>query len=106
LRDLGVLAVEVISADVLLKSAVFLLVWYLLIWSLLRWSTRARVDRLLARWKRADSPDDQLNLTTQSLAWLEALLDPIRRSRITAEDLANRVQALTTELAEESRSAA
>ena len=35
-RDIAVLAVEVISAESLLRNAVFLIFWYLLIWSLLR----------------------------------------------------------------------
>jgi hypothetical protein len=105
-RDAGILAVEVLSADSLLKNAVFLIIWYLLIWSLLRWSTRRRVDRLLSRWKRADHPDDSLNLTTTALTWIDELLSPIHQKRETTERLAKKVAELAAELNSEERTAA
>ncbi len=77
-RDIGILVVEVISAQSLLQNAIFLIIWYLLIWSLLRWGTRRRVDRLLMRWRSAEYADDSLNLTTRTLAWIDGLLEPIR----------------------------
>jgi hypothetical protein len=105
-RDLGILVVQVMSAESLLKSAAFLLVWYLLIWSLLRWSTRVRVERLMGRWKSADGVEDSLNLTTRGMGWMDELLEPVHRSRATAEDLAGRVEGMRKEVGEESRSAA
>jgi hypothetical protein len=98
-RDIGILAVEVISAESLLHNAIFLIIWYLLIWSLLRWGTRSRVDRLLIRWRSAAYADDSLNLTTRTLAWIDELLEPIRTARQTTDDLARRVEELRSELA-------
>jgi hypothetical protein len=98
-RDIGILAVEVISAESLLHNAIFLVIWYLLIWSLLRWGTRSRVDRLLIRWRSAAYADDSLNLTTRTLAWIDELLEPIRAARQTTDDLARRVEELRSELA-------
>jgi hypothetical protein len=105
-KDVGILAVQVFSAASLLQNAVFLLIWYLLIWSLLRWSTRSRVDRLLARWKKSAAADDSLNLTGKTLAWIDALLEPIRRKRSAMEDLAKRVEDLRAELRDDMRDAA
>jgi hypothetical protein len=98
-RDIGILAVEVISAESLLHNAIFLIIWYLLIWSLLRWGTRSRVDRLLTRWTNAAYAEDSLNLTTRTLAWIDELLEPIRAARQTTDDLARRIEELRSELA-------
>jgi hypothetical protein len=105
-RDVGILAVEVISAESLLRNAVFLLIWYLLIWALLRWGTRRRVDRLLMRWRSAEYADDSLNLTTRTLAWIGGLLEPIRTARQTTEDIARRVAELRSAIGEQSKNAA
>ena len=99
-RDLGILVVQVMSAESLLKSAAFLIVWYLLIWSLLRWSTRSKVERLMSKWKRADGAEDSLNLTTRGMGWMEELLEPVHRARETAGGLAVRVEALRREVGE------
>jgi GTPase Era involved in 16S rRNA processing len=104
-RDVGILAVEVLSADSLLKNAVFLIIWYLLIWSLLRWSTRRRVDRLLKSWQSGKS-DDSLNITTRVLNWIDNLLEPIHRARELTEDLAHRAKAMETDLDGNRRDAA
>jgi hypothetical protein len=105
-RDVGILAVEVISAESLLRNAIFLIIWYLLIWSLLRWETRRRVDRLLMRWRSAEYADDSLNLTTRTLAWIDELLEPIIAARQTTEDLAQRVEELRSAVGEQSKNAA
>jgi hypothetical protein len=105
-RDVGILAVEVISAESLLRNAVFLLIWYLLIWALLRWGTRRRVDWLLMRWRSAEYADDSLNLTTRTLAWIGGLLEPIRTARQTTEDIARRVAELRSAIGEQSKNAA
>jgi hypothetical protein len=105
-RDLGILAVEVFSAQSLLLNGVFLLLWYLLIGSLLKWSTRRRVDRLLSRWKSAEYADPSLNLSTTALQWMDDLLKPIRNSRETMERLSQRVAELEAELREDAKSAA
>ncbi|HEY1921251.1 MAG TPA: hypothetical protein VGG44_00680 [Tepidisphaeraceae bacterium] len=105
-RDIGILAVEVISAESLLRNTVFLIVWYLLIWSLLRWGTRRRVDKLLIRWRSAAYADDSLNLTTRTLAWIDELLEPIRATRQTTDDLARRVEELRASIGEQSKNAA
>lgn len=104
-RDVGILVVEVISAESLLRNAIFLIIWYLLIWSLLRWGTKHRVERFLTRWKSVDDADDSLNLTTRSLAWIDELLEPIHDARQTAEDLARRVEELRGELAAQKNAA-
>jgi hypothetical protein len=95
-----------LSTTSLLSSAVFLILWYLLLWSMLRWDTRRRVDRLLSRWKTAEQPDSSLNLTMRTLEWIDELLEPVRQQRETAEQLAQRVEALRGELGEEAKSAA
>jgi hypothetical protein len=105
-RDAGILVVQVISAESLLKNAVFLIIWYLLIWSLLRWGTRRRVDKLLTRWRSAEYADDSLNLTTCTLAWIDELLEPIRTARQTTDDLAQRVEELRGELVKQAKNAA
>jgi hypothetical protein len=98
MRDLGVMAVEVISAESLLKSAAFLIIWYLLIWSLLRWSTKVKVERLMGKWKAAGDGEDLLNLTTRGLKWIEELVEPVQRARETAQDLAGRVAEMKKEI--------
>jgi hypothetical protein len=104
-RNIAILVVSVLSTTSLLSSAVFLILWYLLLWSMLRWDTRRRVDRLLSRWKTADQPDSSLNLTMRTLEWIDELLEPVRQQRETAEQLAQRVEALRGELGEEAKSA-
>ncbi len=105
-RDAAILAVQVISAESLLRNAMFLIIWYLLIWSLLRWGTRRRVDKLLMRWRSAEYADESLNLTTRTLAWIDDLLEPIQAARQTTGDLARRVEELRSAVGEQSKNAA
>jgi hypothetical protein len=95
--DVGMLLVEIFSAQSLLQNAVFLLLWYLLIWALLRWDTRRRVDRLLKKWKSVERTDPGLSLAACALGWLDDLLDPIRAALRIVEDLADRIAELRKE---------
>jgi GTPase Era involved in 16S rRNA processing len=104
--DIGLLLVQIMSAEFLLKSLGFLALWYLLLWALIRWDTRRRVDRLLARWKTAKQPDPSLNLSTRTLQWLDDLLEPIRSARQTIEKLVERVSELRKKVDAEKKSAA
>lgn len=105
-RDIGILAVEVFSAQSLLLNGAFLLLWYLIIMALVKWNARRRVDRLLARWKSAEYADPALNLSTAALQWMDDLLEPIHGSRQAMERLAGKVADLEAELGADAKSAA
>jgi len=86
------LLIEVLSADYLLKSTVFLFIWFLVLWLALRWNTQRKVARLVRRWALTDVSDPSVNLTTQIMQWMEDLLAPIRASEERFESLAKRVE--------------
>jgi hypothetical protein len=88
----GVLLIEVLSADYLLKSTAFLFIWFLVLWLALRWNTQRKVARLVQRWALTDVSDPSVNLTTQIMQWMEDLLAPIRSSEQRFESLAKRAQ--------------
>jgi hypothetical protein len=97
-RDGTLLLIQIMSTEVLLKNAVFLLLWHLFLWSMLRWDTRRRVDTLLTRWQTARQSDPDKNLTTKSILWIDDLLQEIRTARQTTETLANQIENLRAEL--------
>jgi hypothetical protein len=88
------LVVGILSGAALLKNVSFLALWFLVIWLALRWNTQRRVGRLLARWKAANYPDRALNLTAETLDWMAALVEPIRRGRERVESLVTRTKQL------------
>ena len=94
-RAVGLL-IEVLSADYLLKSAGFLILYFLALWLALRWNTQRSVARTLHRWRSADIPDD-INLFAQTLRWIDNLITPIRQARDRMESLARRAAAAKTE---------
>jgi hypothetical protein len=98
LSDAAIVLVTILSAQLLLMNTALLLLWYLMIWSLLRWNAGRRVAKLLSRWKTAEQADPSLNLSTQTLAWIESLLEPIHSARVTVEKLAERAEFLRAEL--------
>jgi len=100
-RDGAILLIQVMSTEVLLKNAIFLLLWHLFLWSMLRWDTRRRVDRLLARWQSGKQTDPEMNLTTRAIQWIDDLLEEIRSARQNVENLANEVELMRAELAGE-----
>ncbi len=92
LATAGVLLIEVLSADYLLKSTAFLFIWFLVLWLALRWNTQRKVARLVQRWSLTDISDPSVNLTTQIMQWMNALLAPIRAAEERFDSLAKRVE--------------
>ncbi len=86
------LVIEVLGVDYLLKSAIFLSIWFVVLWLVLRWNTQRTVDRLVQRWGSADVADASVNLSAQSMQWMEDLLSPIRNSEERILSLAKRVE--------------
>lgn len=93
-RKLAGLIVGVLSGASLLRNVTFLIIWFTVIWLWLRWGSQRRVARFLSRLGSPDYPDATLNLSTQSLQWMEALVAPVRSSCERMTDLARRAQAL------------
>lgn len=100
-RRMAALVVEVLGVNYLLRSAAFLILFYAALWLALRWNTQRRVTKLVAGWKSSDLPDESINLSSQSLHWLDELSAPIRNARERMESLAQRV----TDLRQKTRAA-
>ena len=100
-RRMAALVVEVLGVNYLLRSAAFLILFYAALWLALRWNTQRRVTKLVAGWKSSDLPDESINLSSQSLHWLDELSAPIRNARQRMESLAQRV----TDLRQKTRAA-
>jgi hypothetical protein len=98
ISDAAVVLVTILSTQWLLANAGLLVLWYLMIWALLRWNAQGKVNRMLARWKTAEQADPSLNLSTQTMAWIESLLEPIHTARNAVEKLALRAEQLRKEL--------
>jgi hypothetical protein len=77
--SLLVVAVSVLSASHLLRSAAFLAIYFLFIWLVLQWHSRRKVDRWLERWQLSDPLEADENLVARVIGWIESLLNPIRR---------------------------
>ena len=101
LQGAALLAVQLLSATYLLKSAAFLAIWFLLLWLILRWDTQRRVGRLLARWRRVDGVDSSTSLAAAVVAWTDELLNPIHRAREREESLATRTDELRRQLTDQ-----
>jgi hypothetical protein len=99
-RDVGLMAVHIMGVTPLLESAAFLLIYFIALWAWIKWDTNRRVSGLLARWKDGDHPDPALNFTTQTLQWLDGLLEPIRIQHERVESLAARAEKLRKGLEE------
>ena len=93
IRGAIVLAVQLLSAAYLLKSAGFLAIWFLFLWLVLRWDTQRKVARLLTRWRSLDGQDASMNTSAAAMAWVDELLDPIRTAREREESLVKRADA-------------
>jgi hypothetical protein len=92
------LAVQLLGATYLLKSAAFLGIWFLALWLILRWDTQRKVTRLLTRWRSADGDDATTNLAAAVIAWADELLDPIHTAREREESLARRADEVRKQL--------
>ena len=90
--------VSVLGVNYLLKSAGFLILYFIALWLALRWNTQRRVNRLLERWKLATVSDPELNLFTQTLHWVDALVAPITAAHERVTSLAERAEALRSRL--------
>jgi hypothetical protein len=98
-RELLLLAVQLLGTTYLLKNAVFLLIWFTVLWLLIRWNTQRRVNRLLTRWRGADTGDPSVNLAAATLEWIDGLIDPVRTARQRADALVERTEALRASIA-------
>jgi hypothetical protein len=98
LREGLILAVQLLGAAYLLKSAAFLAIWFLFLWLVLRWDTQRRVSKLLARWQRLDSGDAASSPAAAALTWTDQLLDPIHTARQREQHLLARAEALRKQL--------
>jgi hypothetical protein len=99
-RDVGLIAVHILGVTPLLESAAFLMIYFLALWAWIKWDTNRRVSGLLSRWKTGDHPDPSLNFTTQTLQWVDGLLEPIRVQQQRLESLARRMTDLRKTLAD------
>ena len=86
-RDLGLTVVSVLSAQHLLDSALFLLIWFVVLWAYLRWSAgRKALGRLGGR-------DD--GLTAAAAAWCDDLIAPAEAHAAALGELARRAEAVS-----------
>lgn len=99
MRGTLLLAVQLLSATYLLKSAGFLAIWFITLWLVLRWDTYRKVNRLLWRWRSIDGKDAAINASATALSWVDEMLDPIRSAREREESLIGRVTAAREKLA-------
>jgi GTPase Era involved in 16S rRNA processing len=97
-RDLALLAVQLIGVTYLFKHVGFLVLYFIVLWMILKWDTQRRVDRHLAAWKANANLDPALSLTGQVVEWNSALLDPIRQARRRMADLVQRTSQLLASL--------
>ena len=92
LWDLAAMAVRVLSVQILLESAVFILLWYFVLWLVIRWQTQRKVER---RLRRGPIASDALQTPHDvTIDWLDDLLQPIRRRIERIELLLERVYRL------------
>jgi hypothetical protein len=96
-REFALLAVQLLSAAYLLKSASFLIIYFAVLWAVLRWDTRRRVIRLLTSWANADA-EPRLSLSAQTMQWIDDLLAPVRRHVQTVCDLAERLKTIRAKI--------
>ena len=98
-RDLGALAVEVISAQYLVTTLGFLAFYFLGLWAWLRYDATRRVSRRLARAGADDGPP------LAAVAWMDELLSPLRDRATRVRELSGRVAAKRAELADARKAA-
>jgi hypothetical protein len=96
-RDFALLAVELLSAAYLLKSASILIIYFIVLWAVLRWDTRRRVIRFLKTCASLDGKP-ALSLPAQTIQWLDDLITPVRQHAETVRDLAERSIAIRAKL--------
>ena len=92
LRDLGVLAVEIFSAQYLLTTLGFLAFYFLGLWAWLRFDAARRVGRQLSRAAPDEGP------AVEAVAWMDGLLSPLRDRAMRVRELSDRVAARRAEL--------
>lgn len=92
LRDLGVLAVEIFSAQYLLTTLGFLAFYFLGLWAWLRFDAARRVGRQLSRAAPDEGP------AVEAVAWMDELLSPLRDRAMRVRELSDRVAARRAEL--------
>jgi hypothetical protein len=86
------LLIQVLGVDYLLKSVVFLFIWFLVLWLALRWNTQRKVARMVKKLAATDLAEPGVNLTTQSMQWMDDLLAPIREAEQRVLSLAQRIE--------------
>ncbi len=90
IAKLGLLIVQLLGTTYLLTTAGFLVVYFTVIWLWLRWSTQRKVAKSLIRWSTGRGSDD-LDLSRQTMAWIDGLSNPLREAHEIAVGLAERV---------------
>lgn len=98
-RQVAMLAVEVLGVNYLLSSVGFLVLYFVALWLALRWNTQRRVARLMGNWQTSAPTDPSLNLSTQTLQWIDGLLAPLRQARERMESLATRAAQMREQVA-------
>jgi hypothetical protein len=67
--------------------------WFLVLWTLLRWGTQRRGNRVIERWKTADT-GNELSLPGQTTRWIDEMLEPIRHRRQRIEEIVRRAEEI------------
>jgi hypothetical protein len=82
--SLGWALLNLLRADFLLITGLFLILYFVLLWLILRRRTHQRIARLLKRWSASTRLDPAMTLSLQSVQWGDELIAPIteRRERV------------------------
>jgi GTP-binding protein EngB required for normal cell division len=95
IRQILLLAVQMLGAAYLLKTVSFLLIWFVLLWLLVRWNTQRRTARLLKGLRCDDlTAGASTSPTRATIQWLDDLLEPIRTTRARLDGLIDRTERL------------
>ncbi len=92
---LGWAFLQLLRADFLLVTLVFLILYYLILWLILRRRTHQRIARLLKRWRSTDRLDPAMNLAVQTVQWSDELLAPLALRRDQLRELVEQIEQAT-----------
>ncbi len=85
-RDLALTAVSVLSAQHLLDSALFLLIWFVVLWAYLRWAATQKAKHQLGTGHDG--------LVTAAANWCDDLLAPLEQRAAALGQLAQRAEKM------------
>lgn len=92
-QELALLIVKLLGTTYLLSTAAFLVVYFTVLWLALRWRTQRQVARMLAGWASGRGADE-LDLSRQTLAWIDGLSGPLLAEHERVRGLADRTTSL------------